>query len=127
MNYGFVKKTELEFDGALQRVEQELEKEGFRILTTIDVHAKFKEKLNIDFPKYMILGACNPKLAHRAITSEWNIGLLLPCNVIVYEKDNSVWVGVMKPTAAMALVQNDTLRTLAAEVESKLKKAFDNI
>jgi uncharacterized protein (DUF302 family) len=127
MNYGFVKKTELEFDGVLQRVEQELEKEGFRILTTIDVQAKFKEKLNLDFPKYVILGACNPKLAHRAITTEWNIGLLLPCNVIVYEKDDSVWVGVMKPTAAMVSVHNDTLRTLAVEVESKLKKAFRNI
>jgi uncharacterized protein (DUF302 family) len=75
----------------------------------------------------VILGACNPKLAHRAITTEWNIGLLLPCNVIVYEKDDSVWVGVMKPTAAMVSVHNDTLRTLAVEVESKLKKAFRNI
>jgi uncharacterized protein (DUF302 family) len=127
MNYGFVKKTELEFDDALKRVEQELQKEGFRILTTIDAQAKFKEKLSIDFPRYMILGACNPKLAHEAISNEWNIGLLLPCNVIVYEKDGSVWVGVMKPTAAMASVQNDKLRTLAIEVESKLKRVFDNI
>ncbi len=127
MNYGFVKKTELAFDNALQKVEQELQKEGFKILTKIDAQAKFKEKLNIDFPRYLILGACNPGLAHKAITAEWNIGLLLPCNLIVYEKGGSVWVGVMKPTAAMASVQNEMLHPLALEVESKLKRVFDNI
>lgn len=127
MNYGFVKKTRLEFDEALRRVDQELQKEGFKVLTTIDVQAKFKEKLNIDFPRYMILGACNPKLAHRAIAAEWDIGLLLPCNVIIYEKEGSVWIGVMKPTAAMVSVRNEMLRPLAAEVESKLKRTFDNI
>lgn len=127
MNYGFVKKIRLEFDEVLQRIDQELQKEGFKVLTTIDVQAKFKEKLNIDFPRYMILGACNPKLAHKAIAAEWDIGLLLPCNVIIYEKEGSVWVGVMKPTAAMASVQNDTLRPLASEVEQKLKKVFDNV
>jgi len=127
MKYGFIKDTKLEFTDALARVENELRKEGFKILTKIDAQAKFKEKLNIDFPKYMILGACNPKMAHAAITSEWNIGLLLPCNVIVYEKENKVWVGVMKPTAAMAAVQNDTLKELATEVEAKLKRTFDNI
>lgn len=127
MKYGFVKATDLTFDGALEKVETELQKEGFKILTTIDVQAKFKEKLNIDFPRYMILGACNPKLAHEAISAEWNIGLLLPCNVIVYEKDTKVWVGVMKPGEAMAIVQNDSLRDLAQRVESKLKRAFDGI
>ncbi len=127
MNYGFVKNVALEFDKAIQKVEQELQREGFKILTTIDAQAKFKEKLNIDFPRYMILGACNPKLAHKAISVEWNIGLLLPCNVIVYEKDDKVWVGVMKPTAAMSSVKNERLRGLATEVEAKLKRAFDNI
>ncbi|UCF71419.1 MAG: DUF302 domain-containing protein [candidate division WOR-3 bacterium] len=127
MDYGFVKKTELEFDSALKKIEEELQKEGFKILTKIDVQGKFREKLNIDFPKYMILGACNPELAHNAISAEWDIGLLLPCNVIVYEKSREVWVGVMRPTAAMAVVQNDSLRGLAAEVEAKLKKVFDGI
>ncbi|KPK64391.1 hypothetical protein AMJ83_02715 [candidate division WOR_3 bacterium SM23_42] len=111
----------------MQKVEQELQKEGFKILTTIDAQAKFKEKLDIDFPKYMILGACNPKLAHKAISTEWNIGLLLPCNVIVYEKNNKVWVGIMKPTAAMSSVENEALEGLASEVEAKLKRTFDNI
>ena len=127
MDYGFVRETDLGFDEALQKVEQELQKEGFKILTTINAQAKFKEKLNIEFPKYMILGACNPKLAHEAICTEWNIGLLLPCNVIVYEKNSKVWVGVMKPTAAMSAVKNKELESLANEVEAKLKRAFDNI
>lgn len=127
MDYGFVKKTDLHFDIAMKKIDEELQKEGFKILTTIDVQKKFKEKLNIDFPKYMILGACNPKLAHDAISAEWDIGLLLPCNVVVYERDDNVWVGVMKPTAAMAAVHNESLRGLAGEVESKLKKVFDRI
>jgi len=127
MKYGFIKATDMTFDAALEKVEKELMKEGFKILTTIDAQAKFREKLNIDFPKYMILGACNPKLAHEAISAEWNIGLLLPCNVIVYEKDGKVWVGVMKPREAMAIVQNEALRELAETVESKLKRAFDGI
>jgi uncharacterized protein (DUF302 family) len=127
MNYGFIKATHLEFDAAMLKVEAELQEEGFKILTRIDAQAKFKEKLNIDFPKYMILGACNPKMAHEAILLEWNIGLLLPCNIIVYERDNKVWIGVMKPTEAMATVQNEALRELATEVEAKLKRVFDNI
>jgi uncharacterized protein (DUF302 family) len=127
VDYGFVKTTTLGFDEAMQKIEQELQNEGFKILTTIDAQAKFKEKLNIDFPKYTILGACNPRLAHQAISAEWNIGLLLPCNVILYEKDDMVWVGVMKPTAAMSSVKNDTLEGLATTVEAKLKKVFDKI
>lgn len=127
MKYGFVKPTDLAFDDALGKVEKELQKEGFKILTTIDAQAKFREKLNIDFPKYLILGACNPKLAHEAIAAEWNIGLLLPCNVIVYEKDAKVWVGIMKPSAAMSTVRNEALLGLAVTVEEKLKRAFDEI
>ena len=127
MKYGFVKKLDLALDDALIKVRDELKKEGFGILTTIDVQQKFKEKLGIDFPKYMILGACNPPLAHKAISAEWDIGLLLPCNVTVYEKDDSVYVGIMKPTQAMASVQNDDLRNIAQEVETKLKRVFDSI
>lgn len=127
MRYGFVKATDLAFDAALAKVENELKKEGFKILTSIDAQAKFREKLNIEFPKYMILGACNPELAHEAISAEWNIGLLLPCNVIVYEKGGKVWVGIMKPSEAMAIVQNEALRELAEAADSKLKRAFDEI
>ncbi|NOR16179.1 DUF302 domain-containing protein [candidate division WOR-3 bacterium] len=127
MNYGFIKKIDLSFDDALVKVTDELKKEGFGILTTIDAQEKFKEKLNIDFPKYKILGACNPAMAHKAISMEWNVGLLLPCNVIVYEKENSVWVGIIKPSQAMAMVENDELKEIAAEVEAKLKTVFEGI
>ncbi|UCG91270.1 MAG: DUF302 domain-containing protein [candidate division WOR-3 bacterium] len=127
MNYGFLKKVDLSFDDTLVKIEGELGKEGFKILTKIDVQAKFKEKLNIDFPKYQILGACNPAMAHKSISTEWNIGLLLPCNVIVYEKESNVWVGVIKPTQAMASVENDALGKIANEVEAKLKRVFDNM
>ena len=127
MKYGYVKKVNMSFDDALTKAKEELKKEGFGILTTIDVQQKFKEKLNIDFPKYMILGACNPPLAHKAISAEWDIGLLLPCNVTVYEKDGSIYVGIMKPTQAMAAVENDNLRSIAQEVETRLKRVYDNI
>ena len=75
----------------------------------------------------MILGACNPKMSYQAITLEWNIGLLLPCNVIIYEKEDKIWVGVIRPTEAMAMVHNDGLQRLATDVEAKLKQVLDNI
>jgi uncharacterized protein (DUF302 family) len=127
MNYGFIKKINLSFDDALVKVEGELKKDGFGILTTIDVKGKFKKKLNIDFPRYIILGACNPKLAHEAISVEWNIGLLLPCNVIVYEKDDAIFVGIIRPTQAMAMIDNDALRKNAEHVEQLLKSVFDRL
>ncbi|MBA7598039.1 hypothetical protein ES703_05048 [subsurface metagenome] len=127
MVYGFLKKVYLSFDDALAKVKDELEKEGFGILTKIDVQEKFKEKLNIDFPKYQILGACNPKMAHRSISAEWNIGLLLPCNVIIYEKEGNVWVGIIRPTQAMGMIEGEELRKVAIEVETKLKNVFDKL
>lgn len=127
MVYGFLKKVYLSFDDALAKVKDELEKEGFGILTKIDVQEKFKEKLNIDFPKYQILGACNPKMAHRSISAEWNIGLLLPCNVIIYEKEGNVWIGIIRPTQAMGMIEGEELRKVAIEVETKLKNVFDKL
>ncbi len=127
MDYGFVKKIDLSFDDARALVESELKKEGFGILTTIDVKDKFREKLGIDFPRYTILGACNPRLAHKAISVEWNIGLLLPCNVIVYEKEGAVFVGIIRPTQAMGTIDNDALRTNAEHVETLLKSVFDRL
>ncbi len=127
MNYGFIKKVARSFDDTSQRVEEALNKEGFGILTKIDVKEKFKEKLNIDFPKYQIFGACNPKMAHQAISEEWDIGLLLPCNVIVYEKEHSIWVGIIRPTQAMAMIKNDKLKKIATEVEAKLKRVFEGV
>ena len=125
ITYGFVKELEASFDEAVARVTEELKKEGFGILSSIDLKEKFREKLGIDFRKYVILGACNPPLAHRSLTAEENIGLLLPCNVIVYEKDGKSVVGIIKPSVAMSMVENEELASTAATVETKLKNVFD--
>lgn len=127
INYGFVKELETPFDEAVAAVTEALKKEGFGVLTTIDVRAKFKEKLNVDFRKYVILGACNPPNAFRAIKAEENVGLLLPCNVIVYDKGGRTGVAIIRPTVAMGMIDNLELRPLALEVEGKLKRVFDSL
>jgi uncharacterized protein (DUF302 family) len=127
INYGFVKKLDTGFDQAVEQVTESLKKEGFGILTTIDVKEKFKEKLGIDFKKYLILGACNPANAHQAIEAEENIGLMLPCNVIVYEKDGKVIVAAIKPTIAMKMIKNEPLSKIAEKVETKIKRVIDSI
>ena len=126
-DYGFTKTLDEPFDSVMERTKQELQKEGFGVLTSIDVREKFKEKLGIDFRKYVILGACNPPSAHQAITIEENIGLLLPCNVIVYEKDDKTVVSIIKPSVAMNMIQNEQLLEVARKVEQKLKKVFESI
>ena len=127
ISYGFKKQVGLSFTQTVEAVTQELKKEGFGILTTIDVKEKFKEKLGIDFPSYVILGACNPPLAHQAILAEEDIGLLLPCNVVVYEKDGGTFLNVIKPSTAMGMVDNPNLKETAAEVEARLKRVFDSV
>lgn len=127
INYGFTKELDLSFEKAVSLVTEELKKEGFGILTTINVKEKFKEKLGIEFKKYIILGACNPSNAHKAILAEENVGLMLPCNVIVYEKEDKTVVSIVKPTAAMEMIDNEELKNIAATVETKLKKVFDSI
>ena len=126
ITYGFKKELNLRFDRAVELVTEELKKQGFGILTKIDVKEKFKEKLGIDFKNYVILGACSPSHAHKAILEEEDIGLLLPCNVIVYEKDDRTVLAVIKPTNAMGMVQNEALKGIANEVEAKLKEVFDS-
>jgi len=125
--YGFIKELDISFDETVGRVTDGLKKEGFAVLTTIDVRQKLKEKLGIDFRKYLILGACNPVFAHRAILAEENIGLMLPCNVLVYEKGQKTVLAVMKPSAAMQMIDNPELTSIALEVEAKLKKAFESV
>ena len=127
INYGFTKELNVPFEKVVETVIQELKNEGFGVLTKIDVKEKFKEKLGIDFTKYVILGACNPANAHEAILAEENIGLMLPCNVIVYEKEKRVVVSIVKPTVAMEMIDNKGLKQLAIQVEQKLKKVFDSI
>jgi uncharacterized protein (DUF302 family) len=127
INYGFTKELGVSFEEAVEKVTEALKKERFGVLTRIDVKEKFKEKLGIDFKKYIILGACNPENAYRAVLAEENIGLMLPCNVIVYEKEGKIAISVIKPTVAMGMVNNDKLREIALDVEAKLKKVLDSI
>jgi len=127
LNYGFIKEVEISLEEAVRKVTEELKKEGFGILTKIDVRDKFREKLNIEFKKYVILGACNPSSAHKAILSEENIGLMLPCNVIVYKKGNKTIISIIKPTVAMGMIDNEELREIAEKIEKKLGDVINSI
>ena len=127
INYGFTKELNIPFETVTEQVREALKKEGFGILTEIDVREKMKEKLGLEMRKYVILGACNPPNAYKAILAEENIGLMLPCNVIVYEKINKTVLSVIRPTAAMQMVDNVELQKVAEAVEVQLKKAFDAI
>jgi uncharacterized protein (DUF302 family) len=127
ISYGFKKEISLPFEEAEKVVTEELKRKGFGILTKIDVKEKFKEKLGIEFPDYVILGACNPPMAHQAIVAEEDIGLLLPCNVVIYEKEGKTFLDVMKPSTAMGMIDNQGLKEIATEVESLLKQVFDSV
>jgi uncharacterized protein (DUF302 family) len=127
INYGFTKEMDIPYEKVVERAREALKKEGFGILTEIDVREKMKEKLGVDMKKYIILGACNPQNAYKAILAEENIGLMLPCNVIVYEKGSKTVLSVIRPTVAMRMVDNAELQKVAEEVEAQLKKAFDAI
>lgn len=124
--YGFTVTVQQPFDDAVDNVTRELQKEGFGVLTEIDVKATLKKKLDVDRQPYKILGACNPELANQALNAEPDIGLLLPCNVVVrQEDDGSVVVGFMDPAEVLSLVQRPELETLGAEVRSRLERVRD--
>jgi len=124
--YGFLKTVDLPFDEAEKKVTEELKKEGFGVLSRIDLKEKFKEKLGVDFKQYVILGACNPPYALKTLEAEENIGLFLPCNVILYDADGGgTAVGIVRPSAAMGAIDNDALVDVAGTVEQKLKNVFD--
>jgi len=128
MSYYFSKTIKLPFDEAVAKVTDELKKEGFGILTEIDVKATLKKKLDVDFRKYMILGACNPPFAYQALQAEDRIGLMLPCNVIVQEKeDRAVEVSAIDPIASMQAVKNEKLAGVATQVQAKLKKVIESL
>ena len=126
MKYGYSKKVDLSYEEALTKVKDTLKKAGFGVLTEIDVKAIMKEKLDEDYDNYMIIGACNPKFAHQALQLEKEIGLLLPCNVIVYE-DNGVYVSAILPSVGMSMVENKELQSIAGQVEEALKSAIDAV
>jgi uncharacterized protein (DUF302 family) len=124
-NYGFGKAVELDFDEAIDKVTAVLATEGFGVLSDIDVAAKMKEKLNQDMPRYRILGACNPSLAFQAVSAEKEIGLLLPCNVVVREdEDGDVHISFMDPEAVMGLVGNPGVEPLASDVKERLERVL---
>ena len=127
MNYGFFKTTDLSYEETIEKVTEELKKEGFGVLTTIDVKDTLKKKIDVDFKKYIILGACNPGLAHKALQMEEELGLLLPCNVIVYEKENKTVVSIFDPRVLSTIVDNDILKPVAEEAKAKLVKVLEAI
>jgi len=128
MSYYFSKTLILSFDKALSRVTEELKKEGFGILTDIDVKATLKKKLDVEFRNYRILGACNPPFAYKALQAEDKIGTMLPCNVIVQEiSDGQVEVTAIDPLASMQAVENPALRSIAAEISKKLRTVIDSV
>ncbi|MEP7162578.1 MAG: DUF302 domain-containing protein [Candidatus Moraniibacteriota bacterium] len=127
MEYGYTKKVNGTFLEVVEKAKGALATEGFGILTEIDVQATLKKKLNAEHPPYLILGACNPPLAYRALQAEKKVGLLLPCNVIVYEDEGNIFVSSILPTVAMGMVDDPVLALIAREVEQKLKKVIDSI
>ena len=128
MSYYFSTRTDLSFEDAIAKTTEELKKEGFGVLTEIDVKATLKNKIDVDFPKYTILGACNPGFAHKALLSEAYIGAMLPCNVVVRENDEGqTEVCAVDPIASMSAVENADLASIALEVQQKLKAVIENI
>ena len=127
MKYGYSKIVTLPFAEAIEKVTGALATEGFGVLTTIDVKATMKKKLDVDYENYTILGACNPQFAHKALEAEKEIGLLLPCNVIVYQTGDTVYVSAMLPSAVMSVLENPSITAVAKDVEDKLKKVVDSI
>jgi uncharacterized protein (DUF302 family) len=127
MKYGISKSVPHPYEKAVERVTEELKKEGFGILTTIDVKATLKQKLNVDFNKYVILGACNPPSAHRALLAEEEVGLLLPCNVIVYEKEGRTTVVAFDPMTITHLSDNEHLKEIAEDMEKKIRRALEGL
>jgi uncharacterized protein (DUF302 family) len=121
MKYGFSKRTDLSYEHAIVKVTEELKKEGFGVLTTIDVKETMKKKLDSDFPKYVILGACNPPFAYQALQAEEELGLLLPCNVIVYEKEGKTLIAIFDPMVMTKILENPAIVSIAQEMKTRLE------
>jgi uncharacterized protein (DUF302 family) len=128
MSYYFSKTVKMPFDDAVTKVTEGLKKEGFGILTDIDVKETLKKKLNADFRKYRILGACNPPFAYQALQAEDKIGTMLPCNVIVQEvAGGGVEIAAIDPVASMLAIRNPKLETIAGQIRAKLKSVIDGL
>ena len=127
IDYGFERELDTSFESAVEIVRERLQEAGFGVLTTIDVKEKFAEKLGIDMENYLILGVCDPAAAQKAICAEQNIGLMLPCNVIVYENCGRVIVAAVRPTVAMQMIDNLDLHRIARDIERRLKGFIDSL
>ncbi|MDE3183335.1 MAG: DUF302 domain-containing protein [Bacteroidota bacterium] len=128
MSYYFSKTINKDFDAAIAHVTEELKKEGFGVLTQIDVQDTLKKKLDVDFKKYRILGACNPNFAYQALQLEDKIGSMLPCNIVVEENlDGTVEVSAVDPVISMSGVKNDSLGAVANQVREKLQRVINNL
>jgi len=128
MKYYFEKTLNCSFDEAIEKVKEELKKEGFGVLTEIDVQATLKKKLDVNFRNYRILGACNPPYAYKALSAEDKIGTMLPCNVIVQQiSDSQVEVAAINPIASMQAVENKSLGEVASEITNKLEQVIANV
>jgi uncharacterized protein (DUF302 family) len=125
--YGDVRPTNLSFDEAVAKLEEELKKEGFGVLAQIDIQAKLKEKLGVEFPRYMILGACNPPIAHKALQQDVDLGLLLPCNAVVYERDGRIYAGVVDAARMLSITGHPQMEPLAREVNERLRRALNAV
>jgi uncharacterized protein (DUF302 family) len=127
MQYGFSKAVDMSYEQAIEKVTDELKKEGFGVLTSIDVKETLKQKIDVDFKKYTILGACNPPIAHKALQEEEELGLLLPCNVVVYEKDNKTQVSIFDPMVMTWIIENENMKPIATEVQERLQRVLKAI
>ena len=126
--YAFSAILDTSYEDAISKVTDALKEEGFGVLTEIDVKATLKKKLNVDFRKYVILGACNPPYAHRTLQADLDVGLLLPCNVIIYETDDKkAYVSALNPVSALEVIKSEELRKIAKEVSDKLQRVIDKV
>ena len=126
--YAFSTVLDASYEDAVSKVTDALKEEGFGVLTEIDVKSTLKKKLGVDFRKYVILGACNPPYAHRTLQADLDVGLLLPCNVIVYETDDKkAYVSAFNPVSALEVIKSDELKKIAEEVSGKLKRVLDKV
>jgi len=126
--YAFSTVLETSFEDAVDRIKDALKEEGFGVLTEIDVKTTFKKKLNKDFRKYVILGACNPPFAFRTLETDLDVGLLLPCNVIVYETDEKkAYIAAINPVSALKVIKKENLKQIAKEVSGRLEKAIEKV
>lgn len=127
MQFGFSKITDYSFEQAIEKITEELKKEGFGILSSIDFKDTFNKKLSVDYKKYIVLGACNPPLAHKALQADEEVGLFLPCNIAVYEKDGKTNISVFDPLFITTVIDNPQIKSVAEEVKKKLERVLETV